>query len=271
VNARSEIFTTPSLEGVRLNALHWGDESRPKLVLLHGGGANAHWWDHLAPSLSERFHVVALDFRGHGDSDHPEELAVGAFDGDLRALLEHIGTEEVFLAGHSMGGNVALRHAATEASTRGLVAIDVSRGAKRQSRRAARLALVLRRTYRSREEAIARYRFLPSTTQASEALRLAIAGNSVRREPDGRFGYKFDPRWFGIPPAPKPELARLDCPILLIRGDQSEMLTRNGARELLAEIPDGRLVEIEGAGHHAHLDRPEQVLSAMESFLVRRL
>jgi pimeloyl-ACP methyl ester carboxylesterase len=271
VNARNEIFTTPSLEGVRLNALHWGDESRPKLVLLHGGGANAHWWDHLAPSLAEPFHVVALDFRGHGDSDHPEELVVGAFDGDLRALLEHFGTEKVFLAGHSMGGNVALRHAAAEPSTRGLVAIDVSRGARRQSTRVARLALALRRTYQSREEAIARYRFLPSTTQANEALRLAIASNSVRREPDGRFGYKFDPRWFTIPPAPRPDLARIGCPTLLIRGDRSELLTRDGAGKLLAEIPDGRLVEIEGAGHHAHLDRPERVLSAMESFLLSHL
>ena len=51
-------------------------------MLLHGGGANAHWWDHIAPTFADQFHVVALDFRGHGDSERPEELIPGAFNED---------------------------------------------------------------------------------------------------------------------------------------------------------------------------------------------
>ena len=94
VTARSERFTTPSLGGVFLHALHRGDASRRPLVLLHGGGANAHWWDHLAPAFAERFHVVALDFRGHGDSDHPAALEIGGFARDLEALLQHLGAHE---------------------------------------------------------------------------------------------------------------------------------------------------------------------------------
>ena len=78
VTGLTERFESRSLGGVALHAVHRGDPSRPKLVLLHGGGANAHWWDHLAPTLAERFHVVALDFRGHGDSDYPDALEVGA-------------------------------------------------------------------------------------------------------------------------------------------------------------------------------------------------
>ena len=59
-------------------------------MLLHGGGANAHWWDHVAPAFAERFHVVALDFRGHGDSERSDDLAVGAFNRDLEALLAEL-------------------------------------------------------------------------------------------------------------------------------------------------------------------------------------
>jgi len=180
MEGRSERFSTPSLAGVDLHALHWGDPSGPVVVLLHGGGANSHWWDHLAPSLAEQHRVVALDFRGHGDSDYHDRVVVGAFEEDLRALLEHLGEVEVVLVGHSMGGHVALTYAAGAPSLRALIAIDVERGASPRSRRKARMALTFRRSYGSREQAIARFRFLPPAKHASEALRQAIALQSVR-------------------------------------------------------------------------------------------
>jgi len=267
VTPRRDRFTLPSLGGIQLNALHWGSEASPKLVLLHGGGANVHWWEHVAPSLAGGFHVVALDFRGHGDSDFPERLEPGAFQRDLEALLERIGTREVILIGHSMGGHVALEHASRNPQTRGVVAIEVSRGGDRRERRRTRLALAARRTYRSREEALARYRFLPPAPGAAEALRVAIAGHSIREEPDGRFGFKFDPRWFGLPPGPPLEAAKVGCPVLLIRGRESGLLTREGAAALAAELPSARWIEVAGAGHNVHLERPEAVLEAVGAFL----
>jgi len=274
MRSRSERFTTPSLAGTRLHALHWGGEDRrgPRgspatVVLLHGGGANAHWWDHVAPRLAERFRVVALDFRGHGDSDHPDETYVGAFDDDLVALLEHLDVPRVALVGHSMGGRVALDHAARHDDVAAVVAVDVSRGASTRSRRIARLALTLRRTYETREEAVRRYRFLPASAHASEACRLHIAEHSVRREPDGRFGFKFDPRWFGLPPRPRPDPSRISCPTLIVRGAESPLLTAEGVESLLEELSDGRAVVVEGAGHHVHLDRPEAFLDEVLPFL----
>ena len=131
VPMQAERFTTPALEGVHLHAVHRGDQARPPVVLLHGGGANAHWWDAVVPALAERFRVVALDFRGHGDSDYPEERESGAFGRDLEALLDHLGDPRAVLIGHSMGGHVALAHAATspvEAAPRALVLVEVARG-----------------------------------------------------------------------------------------------------------------------------------------------
>ena len=260
-------FTTAALDGVELHALFWGDASRPALVLLHGGGANAHWWDHLAPTLAERFHVVALDFRGHGDSDHPAELLPGAFQRDLEALLVELGSDEVFLVGHSMGGHVALDHASRVKATRGVVAIEVARGAERREKRRTRLALAARRSYRTRAEAVSRFRLLPHSPATEESLRLSIAENSVREEPDGRFGFNFDPRWFSLPSGSAPDLSKIECPVLVIRGSDSSLLSRSGMDGLVAGLRRASGIEITAAGHNVHLERPAEVLGALEPFL----
>jgi pimeloyl-ACP methyl ester carboxylesterase len=272
VTARSERFTTPSLRGVFLHAIRRGDPSQRALVLLHGGGANAHWWDHLAPALAENFHVVALDFRGHGDSDHPAELEVGAFARDLEALLEHLGAQaagarEPILMGHSMGGHIALDHAARSGGVRALVAIEIVRGAPTRARRVMRLALAVRRSYPTREDAIARYRFLPPAPHASEQLRARIAAHSVAQLPDGRFGFKFDPRWFGLPPSPGPPLSAVRCPTLIVRGAESPLLSEEGAADFAAEIPSAQVAVIEAGGHNLHLEQPEAFLAAVQPFL----
>ncbi len=264
---REERFSTAGLGGVQLHAIHWGDEGAPCLVLLHGAGANAHWWDHLAPALARRFHVVALDFRGHGDSDHPEERIAGAFGDDLEALLEHLGAPEATLMGHSLGAHVAMGHAAEADDTPALVLVDPSRGASPSRRRATRLALTLRRTYASRQQAVEKFRFLPGAAHAAPELRRAIAGHSIRVEPDGRFGFKFDPYWFSVPPRRRPDLARIQCPTLLLRGADSKLLPAEGAAEMAAAIPDCRLHEVPGAGHHVHIDAPTAVLDATTHFL----
>lgn len=267
--AWSERFTTPSLDGVALHAIHHGDPGRPKLVLLHGGGANAHWWDDVAPTLARDLHVVALDFRGHGDSDHPEPRP-GAFQRDLAGLLEHIGAPDAALLGHSMGGHIALEHAARHGGARrprALVVVDAARGVGGRTRRLMRLALAVRRSYRTREEAIARFRFLPPAPGASEELRRRIAEASVREEPDGRFAFKFDPRWFALPSQRVPLLEHVSTPTLIVRGAASPILSREGAQELAREIRGARLVEIAGAEHNVHLEEPEAFLEAVGSFL----
>jgi pimeloyl-ACP methyl ester carboxylesterase len=253
--------------GVRLHALARGPLHGPPLVLLHGGGANAHWWDHLAPKLAARLRVVALDFRGHGDSEFPESVQVGAFQRDLEALLAHLGRPDAILVGHSMGGHVALDHAAHRGGTRAVVGIELARGAASSERRRTRLALLARRSYRTRADAVRRYRFLPASPGVSEELRRHIAEHSVQLEPDGRFGFKFDARWFGLPARPRPPLERIACPVLIVRGAESGLLTREGAERLVSEIPGASLVEIPGAGHNVHLERPGAVLDALTAFL----
>jgi pimeloyl-ACP methyl ester carboxylesterase len=210
---------------------------------------------------------LALDFRGHGDSDYPEELQVGAFNADLEGLCEHLGTSSIRLVGHSMGAQVALDHASRHHETQKLVLLDPARGASRRSRRVARLALSLRRTYPNRAEAIERYRVIPPSEHIRPELLRRIAENSLREEEDGRWGFKFDPRWFGVPSRPAPNLSEIRTRVLLMRGDQSDLLSPTGADELLNELAEAALVTIPGAGHHIHLDQPERTLVALLEFL----
>ena len=192
---------------------------------------------------------------------------MGAFHRDLEALVAELGHEDIALVGHSMGGHVALDHAARHPRTWGLVTIEVSFGAAARERRRTRLALSLRRSYASRDEAIARYRLMPSTPGVSERVRAALAAHSIRELPDGRFVYKFDPRWFGLPPSPHEPLEDVRCPSLVIRGDHSTLLTREGAESVVEKLPSARLIEISGAGHNVHLERPVEVIVAITEHL----
>ena len=270
-NGKDERLLSDANGRIGLRVRTWGEAGQPTLILLHGAGANAHWWDHLAKSFAEDFHVAALDFRGHGESDYPEVLQPGAFSDDLETLIAHLHASEFVIVGHSLGAHVALWHAANRPGMRALVVIDPSRGASASRNRATRLALTMRRTYKSREQAIQRFRFLPAAPYVEEELRMAIAGHSVREEEDQRFGFKFDPRWFAVPGRDAPDLSQVSCPTLIVRGEESNLLTVEGARELGGAIPDSEIVEIQRAGHHVQLDRPKEVLASIQDFLERRL
>ena len=112
---------------LRLHYLDWGGRGKPPLVLVHGGRDHARSWDWTAEALREEYHVIAMDHRGHGDSDWVSDGVYSAGDMvyDLAQLLHQLGVGPVRMVAHSMGGNVALRYAGAfpEMVTR-LVAIE---------------------------------------------------------------------------------------------------------------------------------------------------
>jgi len=211
--------------------------------------------------------VVALDFRGHGSSDHPKTLSPHGFREDLQALLLDLGAPDAVLVGHSLGAHTALEVAATQPGAAGLVLVDPGRGAAARQRSATRLALLLTRSYATREQAIARFRFVPAADAAEESLRVSIAQRSVRLQPDGRFGFHFDPRWIQVLGGSLPDLSRVRCPVLLVRGARSPLLTEEGARELVAQLPHCRRVDVEEAGHHVLVDQPQVLVRLIQDFL----
>ncbi len=267
MTAQVERFTRPRLQGISLRFLRWGRPGDPAILLLHGGGANAHWWDHVAPALSDGFEVVALEFRGHGESDSPARFHGGDFEHDVQALIEHLDGEPAVWVGHSMGGEVALALAARGVPARALVLIDLARGVPEDVRRTARRALTIRRRYRSRDHAIERFRFIPPAVHVDPAVRERIATHSIHEQKDGTWSFKSDGRWTEGMPSDAPSLSAIECPVLLLRGAESPLCTDEGIHELASELPHARHVTIERAGHHAHLDAPDGVVRAIRQFV----
>jgi pimeloyl-ACP methyl ester carboxylesterase len=255
-----------------LHGLEWGTPGRPLLCLLHGGAAHAHWFDLVASAFASRFHVIALDQRGHGESDWARPPAYGTedFAGDLLAVVEALGGGPVILAGHSMGGHNSMAFAAWHPErVRALVVID-SRPALPEDRLVMMHVRGERpmRRYASVDEAVAAFRLLPRDTVADRALLAHVARAGVAAR-DGGFSYRFDPEANRVRrPVDNWQLVdRITAPTLIVRGERSPVLPREMAERLRAGIRGSRLVEIPGAYHHLVLDRPAEFTAVLDDFL----
>ena len=260
------------LDGITLRALEWGEPGRPALCFLHGGSAHAHWFDAVVPALSSRFHVLALDQRGHGESDWPPTPAYATedFAGDLLAVMAAMGWARMALVGHSMGGHNAMAFSAWHPDRIGALCIVDSRPALP----AERLDAMHRRGHRgprrheSLELALRSFRLLPRDTVADPELLAHMAREGIV-EREGKFMYRFDPEANGQrrPADCWPLLERIEAPTLVARAEHSPVLPVPMARELLARLRKGRLEEVPGAYHHLSLDAPAAFVGVLDPFL----
>ncbi len=268
-SARSRFLTVNAL---RLHGLEWGEPGADGLCFLHGGSAHAHWFDAVAPAFADRFHVISLDQRGHGESQWPEPPAYRTqdFAQDLLGVMDALGWKRMILVGHSMGGHNAMSFAAWHPERVERLVIADSRPAVPLER----LLEMQRRGYRplrryeSAETAVARFRLLPPETTAARDL-LAHLARAGLIERDGRWMYRFDPACNGTrqPVDAWPLLPTIQCPTLIVRGEESPILPRRMAEEMAKKIPGAVLEEIPGAHHHVVLDTPAAFVALLERFL----
>jgi pimeloyl-ACP methyl ester carboxylesterase len=255
-----------------LHLLEWGTRGRPALCFLHGGAAHAHWFDLVTPAFAERFHVVSLDQRGHGESQWaaPPAYSTEDFASDLVGVMDALDWRRMTVVGHSMGGHNAMAFAAWHPDRVSRLVIVDSRPAIPPERldrmhahggRAPRL-------HPDPDSAVRAFRLLPRETVASPALlaHLARAGFVER---GGGWVYRFDPACNGArrPVDAWPLLARVAAPTLIVRGELSPVLPRDLAERLRATIPTATLVEIPGAYHHLVLDEPAAFVRALDAFV----
>ncbi|HEU4369471.1 MAG TPA: alpha/beta hydrolase [Methylomirabilota bacterium] len=263
---------TLAVNGLRLHLLESGTPGAPALCFLHGGAAHAHWFDAVTPAFADRFHVVSLDQRGHGESQWAVPPAYGTADfvGDLLEVMKALGWARMILAGHSMGGHNAMTFAAWHpARVAALVIID-SRPAIPPERLNVMHARGLRapRVHPSAEAAAAAFRLLPRETHADPALLAHMARAAVARR-DGGWGWRFDPQTHGErqPVDAWPLLPRITAPTLVVRGGLSPVLTAEMAERVRTTIPRASLVTIPNAYHHLTLDAPAAFTTALGDFL----
>ena len=258
--------------GIELNCVDYGGEGRPPMLLVHGGAAHARWWDFVAPALTGRFHVLALDQRGHGDSPWTAQWAYGSrhYAADLEAVIDGWGLGAPVLVGHSMGGHSVMVYAVEHSQRlRAMVAID-SIPAYPEHAISALAAIADRPAsiYESLEDALASFRLLPGETLAAPEVLRHVAELSFRQRDDGRWVHKMDRRTLRREPVQLDgELARIRCPALLIKAAQSPVLSASFARAMAARMAHGRMVELENSNHHATIDNPSGLVAVMTPFL----
>jgi pimeloyl-ACP methyl ester carboxylesterase len=264
------------VNGLRLSFLEWEAPGRPVVCFLHGGSAHAHWFDRVTPALVGRFHMIALDQRGHGESEwaRPPAYATENFAADLLGVLDAFGWRRVALVGHSMGGHNAMSFSAWHPDRVSALVIVDSRPSIPVDRldRLRTRGMVTLRPYPTREAAAASFRLLPRETVADPAL-LAHLGRSGVVERNGQWVYRFDPASNGQrqPVDAWALVDRITAPTLVVRGELSLNFTREMADKLRAAIPGAAYTEISGSYHHLVLDNPTAFVQAVDPFLTTTL
>lgn len=259
--------------GLQINCVDYGGEGHPPLLFIHGGSAFGHWWDFVAPPFTDRFHTLAMDLRGHGESGWSEsgDYSMAAYAADVGAMLETWGLGDPVLVGHSRGGLVALTYAASpQAKARALAIVDSLPVSTEELLTWTQSMKTWRpRRYPTLEEACANFRLLPAETNATPAMLKQIARYAYRQEEDGWI-VRIDPQCRGRDPVDVFEyLPRVRCPVLVVKAALSPMFAPEVGHRMAAAAPQGAFVEIENAYHHVMLDNPVALVRELNSFLAR--
>jgi esterase len=261
------------IDGLTLHYVDWGGSGAP-LVMLHGLSGHARTWDHTAAALSDRYRVLALDQRGHGDSDWAPQYGLRPMAKDLLAWLDALDLSEVTLMGSSMGGLVSFVFAAAHPERVGrMVIMDIGPELARAGSANVTSSLAANDVFSSEDEAFAQARAAnPRPTDAT--LRHRVRHN-LRKLPDGTLTYKYDKELRRNPRAlfdhTPDELwaawRAVSCPVLLVRAADSDVLAADTAQRMLAENPNVSFASIPDCGHSITLDRPDGLLEVVAPWL----
>ena len=272
-----------TLNGLRFHYRDWGGGGQP-IVLLHGLASTSHIWDMVAPVLAEDSRVVALDQRGHGESDAPDDgYDFATIVGDLAAFIAKMGFKLPLIFGHSWGGDVALEYAVVNpGKTKGLGFVDGGTiniaGRPGNTLEQAKVDMAPPvwedMTFEKLEERAQTWRPASMLTpRHMEILRSNFRQNGdstitsrLSRENHIRI---IEALWDHSPPALYPQL---QCPVLLMpaRQKDNESVAERGWRreESIAEaarlIPKSRTVWLEDRVHDVPIQRPELVAGTIK-------
>jgi len=264
---------TVALRGLTLHYLDWGTAGRPPLVCLHGITQTAHSWDEVAPALAHTHHLRALDQRGHGDSSWAADAdyTLETQSRDVEAFLRTVVDGPAVLVALSMGGLNAMTLATRVPElVRALVVVDIAPQVERKGVEHIRQFVTANDELDSFEEFVARaHAFNPRRSLDNIRDRLR---HNLRRLENGRWTWKYDPalrnpgRATGDIGTLWDRLAAIRCPVLVVRGGESDILAPETAARL-ATLVHAEVRTVPGAGHSVMGDNPSGFLAAVEPFL----
>ncbi|GGC55899.1 alpha/beta hydrolase [Hoyosella rhizosphaerae] len=256
------------VDGVDIAYRAWGRIGDPVVALVHGAAANAHWWDHVGPSLAQGRRVVALSLSGHGDSGRRPRYSYALWAREVAALLD--GCEKPLVVAHSMGGRVAYHLAHTCPGLGGIAFIDTGfAGMPGPAARAVFADIASRpgRAYATREEAVAAFRPFGSAEPIAAYLQRHIGEHSVKPVPYG-WSWKFDPEIFHALMFPHTVSGVVPVPAALLRAGRDSVVTEEVLTATRLVLPSAAAYEaIELSGHHVMLDAPLELVAWLRKTL----
>lgn len=260
------------VEGSAINLLEWGEPGNPGLLLVHGGAAHARWWSHIAPMFSTQYHVIAIDLSGHGDSARREHYSHHMWSKEIVAACDAAGfAQPPVIAGHSLGGLVAIQTAATYGELlAGAVIVDspVRRPDPETEEGARGRAFRAPGTYPDLETALTHFHLIPPQPDPDPWVLDHVARHSLH-ETEAGWTWKFDANLFRhTMVAMNDQLASVKCRVAVLRGEHSVVVPPDTA-EYMYELM-GRLspvVTIPEAHHHLLLDQPLSLVTALRTLL----
>jgi len=269
---------------LKLHYLDWGNEDAPTLLLVHGNRDHCHNWDWVAQEMRDDYHVIAPDFRGHGDS----QWVIGSmythseYVYDLAQLIHQQHLAPLNIIAHSLGGGVALRYTGVyPENVNKMIVIEGMGGPASMYRResvhmrmrkwiesARKISGRLPKRYESMEDAFERMHEANSHLRIDQAKHLTIHGSNQNE--DGTYSWKFDNYTHVMAPfdmnaEDTQELwKRIQCPLLLISG--SESWNRTAKEDPSSQFHDASHITVNNAGHWVHHDQLEEFLRLSKDF-----
>lgn len=278
---------------LRIHFREWGDAAAPPLIIVHGLRDHSHSFDDLARGLVDRYRVLALDLRGHGDSETTPYYSFGHFVLDLHNLVRALRLQRPVIIGHSMGGEVVAHYAGSfpEVPSRlviieglGPPPVDMNDEVRWTVDGFGRIdrAQVGHPGLKDLDAAYRRLRERNPRLSEAKAHELALLGTRARE--DGTLEWKFDSMLTTMAVTGPFNLEysmafwrRIAVPTLIVHGAESGEFWRSKPHALyldpddlqrrLACFREHAFVELPGAGHMVHFDRPRELIAAIRDFL----
>lgn len=272
-------------EGAQIHYQTWGDRAKPGLLLVHGNGAHAHWWDFIAPYLTDDYHVVAMTFSGMGDSSWRESYVMDTFAKEQLAVCEAAGlfahAEKPIIIAHSFGGFVTVVTGAEYGDRFGGIVLVDSPVNPPDRQRMGPPPVRGGKVYPSLEAALSRFRLAPPQLCENHYIMDYIARWSLGKRPipdgpngekmgDG-WGWKFDPsiwRRFTVTRPAQDLLKETRCRIALLKGEKS-ILWEDDVGDYMRSLLNRQVpfIVIPEARHHIMLDQPLAFVAALRTLL----
>jgi pimeloyl-ACP methyl ester carboxylesterase len=261
--------------GLKLRLQDYGTAGKPPMLCLHGGAANAHWYDFVAHGFTADYHVRALDFRGHGDSAwdpaDPPDYTYERHAADVHELTQKLDLRDFVLIAHSMGGMISSVYASTyPGRLKALIVVD-SNLTMTHERIANYREVGLRegRQYATQQEFVDAYRVRPPGGTASKEVIRYIAHRAGRQFDDGMWRHKVDRKVYANRQFVDsyPLWDRIKVPALLMKAALSERMSPEVLAEVTSRAPQVKIATVPAAEHHITLDNPQGFIEAARAFL----